>query len=148
MGWNNDFRYKNWGLNAFFSGVFGQKIFNELQAAYSNVTNSSVGKNVLADVATKQNPNDTQAQAPSDRYLENGSYFRLASLTLSYTFNNFNGWINNLKLYATCNNVFTLTGYSGRDPEICLGGFTPGCDTRSDHYPRTRQFLFGATINF
>jgi iron complex outermembrane receptor protein len=148
MGWNNDFRYKNWGLNAFFSGVFGQKIFNELQAAYSNVTNISVGKNVLADVATKQNPNDTQAQAPSDRYLENGSYFRLASLTLSYTFNNFNGWINNLKLYATCNNVFTLTGYSGRDPEICLGGFTPGCDTRSDHYPRTRQFLFGATINF
>lgn len=85
---------------------------------------------------------------PSDRYLENGSYFRLSTITLGYTFHNFNGWLRSLRLYASCNNVFTITSYSGRDPEINLGGETPGCDTRSDHFPRTRQFLVGATINF
>jgi iron complex outermembrane receptor protein len=148
LGWNNTLTYKNWSLNAFFTGVFGQKIFNELRATYSNVTNVSVGKNVLREVVTEQKATDTMAQAPSDRYLENGSYFRLSSLTLGYTFKNFAGWLNNLHLYATCNNVFTITGYSGRDPEICLGGLTPGCDSRNTQYPRTRQFLFGATINF
>jgi iron complex outermembrane receptor protein len=148
LGWNNTLTYKNWSLNAFFTGVFGQKIFNELRATYSNVTNVSVGKNVLREIVTEQKATDTMAQAPSDRYLENGSYFRLSSLTLGYTFKNFAGWLNNLHLYATCNNVFTITGYSGRDPEICLGGLTPGCDSRNTQYPRTRQFLFGATINF
>ena len=82
------------------------------------------------------------------RYLENGSYFRLSNLTLGYTFRNFGKWARNLRLYASFNNVFTITGYDGRDPEINLGGLEPGIDTRWDHYPRTRQFLLGATINF
>ena len=149
MGWNNEFRYKNWTLNAFFQGTFGNKIFNATRAYYSNVGNVAVGKNVLADCWTEQKITDTRAQAPSDRYLENGSYFRLASLTLGYTFNNcFDGWINNLHLYATCNNVFTLTKYKGVDPEINLGGLEPGWDARINRYPRTRQFIVGVNINF
>lgn len=148
MGWNNALTYKNWDLTAFFTGVFGQKIFNETSAYLSYVTNVTEGKNVLASVATKQRATDTNSAMPSDRYLENGSYFRLSSLTLGYTFRNFNGWLRDLRLYATCNNVFTITGYSGRDPEINLGGLEPGCDTRSDHYPRTRTFLLGVTVNF
>jgi iron complex outermembrane receptor protein len=149
MGWNNTFNYKNWDLNLFFTGVFGQKIFNELHAYYSNVANVYSGKNVLASVINDQKITDTEsASAPSDRYLENGSYFKLSTLTLGYTFKDFNGWLQNLRLYASCNNVFTLTSYSGRDPEINLGGTTPGVDSRSDHFPRTRQFLFGVSINF
>jgi iron complex outermembrane receptor protein len=149
MGWNNSFNYKNWDLNMFFTGVFGQKIFNELHAYYSNVANVYSGKNVLASVITEQNINDTEnASAPSDRYLENGSYFKLSTLTLGYTFKDLNGWLQSLRLYASCNNVFTITSYKGRDPEINLGGTTPGIDSRSDHFPRTRQFLFGVSINF
>jgi iron complex outermembrane receptor protein len=86
---------------------------------------------------------------PSTRFLEDGSYFKLSTVTLGYTFRNcFNGWLRDLRLYVSCNNVFTITGYKGRDPEINLGGLTPGIDTRSDHFPRTRQVLVGASINF
>lgn len=148
IGWNNSFTYKNWDFNAFFTGVFGQKIFNEPRAYFSNIGNITDGKNVMRSIVSEQKATDTSSALPSDRYLENGSYFRLATLTVGYTFRNFNGWLRDIRLYASCNNVFTLTGYSGRDPEINLGGETPGCDTRSDHYPRTRQFLVGATINF
>lgn len=148
MGWNNNFSYKNWDLNMFFTGVFGQKIFDEPRAYFSNIANIAEGKNVLKSIIKDQKPTDNLASMPSDRYLENGSYFRLSTLTLGYTFNHFNGWLRSLRLYASCNNVFTITSYKGRDPEICLSGETPGCDTRSDHYPRTRQFLVGATINF
>ena len=148
MGWNNTFTYKNWDLTAFFTGVFGQKIFNEPRAYFSNIGSVTEGKNVMKSVIKEQRATDASSALPSDRYLEDGSYFRLSNLTIGYTFRNFNGWLRGLRLYASCNNVFTLTGYSGRDPEINLGGETPGCDTRSDHYPRTRQLLVGATINF
>ena len=148
MGWNNTFNYKNWDLTAFFTGVFGQKIFNEPRAYFSNIANVSEGKNVMASIREEQRATDRFSALPSDRYLENGSYFRLSNLTLGYTFKNFNDWLRNIRLYVSCNNVFTITGYKGRDPEINLGGLEPGCDTRSDHYPRTRQFLVGATINF
>lgn len=148
MGWNNTFTYKNWDLTAFFTGVFGQKIFNEPRAYFSNIGSVTEGKNVMKSVIKEQRATDASSALPSDSYLEDGSYFRLSNLTIGYTFRNFNGWLRDLRLYASCNNVFTLTGYSGRDPEINLGGETPGCDTRSDHYPRTRQFLVGATINF
>ena len=74
------------------------------------------GRNVLKSVATEHRATDTQSQAPSNRWIENGSYFRLSSVSLGYTFGKIGNWINSLKLYATCNNVFTITGYSGRDP--------------------------------
>ena len=149
MGWNNTITWKNWDLNIFFTGVFGQKIFNEPRAYYSYVTNIEKGRNIMSSVWEEQNPNDTHSHYPSQRYLENGSYFKLSTLTLGYTFRNcFNGWLKDVRLYVSGNNLFTITKYKGRDPEICLGGLTPGHDTRSDHYPRTRQVLVGVNVNF
>ncbi|MBQ9288251.1 MAG: TonB-dependent receptor [Bacteroidaceae bacterium] len=145
--WNNTISYKNWSLTAFFQGVAGNKIFNATRAFYNNVTLMNTGKNMMADVATEQLATDTRAQAPSDRYLENGAYFRLASLTLAYNVGKVGKLIDGLRIYATCNNVFTLTGYKGVDPEINLGGLTPGMDWRNSTYPRTRSFLFGLSFN-
>ena len=147
-GWNNDFTWKNWTLTAFFQGVAGNKIFNATRCYYNNVSLISNGKNVLAEVAEGQNAHDSRAQAPSDRYLENGSYLRLSTLTLGYNFGKLGNWINNLRLYATCNNVFTITGYKGVDPEISLGGLEPGMDWRNTTYPRTRTFMVGVNVNF
>ncbi|MBQ8673228.1 MAG: TonB-dependent receptor [Bacteroides sp.] len=147
-GWNNTINYKNWSLTAFFQGVAGNKIFNATRAHYNNIGNISSGKNVLSEVVTQQKISDTNAQAPSDRYLENGSYLRLAQLTLGYNFGNIGDWVSNVRLYATCNNLFTLTGYEGRDPEISLGGLEPGMDWRNSMYPRTRSFLIGLSVNF
>ena len=147
-GWNNDFTWKNWTLTAFFQGVAGNKIFNATRCYYNNVSLVSNGKNVLAEVAEGQNAHDSRAQAPSDRYLENGSYLRLSTLTLGYNFGKLGNWINNLRLYATCNNVFTITGYKGVDPEISLGGLEPGMDWRNTTYPHTRTFMVGVNVNF
>lgn len=147
-GWNNTVNYKNWALTAFFQGVVGNKIFNATRAHYNSIALVTSGKNVLSEVATMQKITDVQSQAPSNRYLEDGSYLRLAQLTLAYNFGKIGNAINNLRLYATCNNVFTITGYQGRDPEISLGGLSPGIDWRNSVYPRTRTFLIGVNVNF
>lgn len=147
LGWNNTFTWKKWTLTAFFQGVFGNKILNASRAYLTNVGNVVSGKNVLASNLTDIPITDGGAHAPSDRYLENGSYLRLSSLSLGYDFGRINEWVKGLRLYATCNNVFTITGYDGLDPEVNLGGIEPGIDNRQT-YPRTRTFMFGVNINF
>jgi iron complex outermembrane receptor protein len=146
-GWNNTFNYKSWTLTMFFQGVFGNKILNASRAYLNNIGLVTVGQNVLASIAGESPVTDNNAHAPSDRYLENGSYVRLSSLTLGYNFGCLNDYIKGLRLYATCNNVFTLTGYKGIDPEVNLGGIEPGIDNRQT-YPRTRTFMFGINVNF
>lgn len=148
LGWTNNFRYKNWSLDMFFTGVFGNKIYNATREQYSNVSFVTEGRNVLKSVATEQKATDVQSQAPSDRWLEKGDYFRLSTLSLGYSFGKLGNWANSLKVYATCNNLFTITGYSGRDPEINLGGLEPGIDRRTNYYPRTRTFMLGVNVNF
>ena len=147
-GWNNTLNWKKWSLNLFFQGTVGNKIFNALRAQYNSVNLISQGKNVLKEALTDQKYGDVNAQYPSDRYLENGSYLRLATLTLSYNLGQIGDWVSNLSLYATCNNLFTITGYKGTDPEVELGGLTPGIEARDNYYPHTRTFLLGMKLNF
>ncbi|MGV8827892.1 MAG: SusC/RagA family TonB-linked outer membrane protein [Breznakibacter sp.] len=147
-GWNNTLNYKKWTLTAFIQGVTGNKILNSTRAQYNYVALVGTGKNVLSEVATKQKFTDVNAQAPSDRYLEDGGYLRLSTLTLNYNFGKIGTYINGLSVYATCNNVATISGYKGLDPEINLGGLTPGIDNREYYYPRTRTFMLGLNINF
>lgn len=147
-GWNNTLTYKNWSLNMFFQGVLGNKIFNALRAQYNALSLVSQGKNVLKEALTDQKYGDVNSQMPSDRYLENGSYLRLATLTLGYDFGKIGNLVNSLSVYATCNNVFTITGYKGTDPEVNLGGLTPGIQWRENYYPHTRTFMLGMKVNF
>ncbi len=147
-GWDNTLTYKKWSLNAFFQGVLGNKIMNSTRAQYNYIALVSTGKNVLSEVADIQKFTDVNAQAPSDRYLENGSYLRLSTLSLSYDFGRIGDYINKFSVYATCNNLLTITNYKGLDPEVSLGGLTPGIDSRETYYPRTRTFMLGLNINF
>ena len=148
-GWNNTLTYKKWALTAFFQGNIGNKIMNATRAHYSNKALLSAGKNVLADaLKDKYFTSDNTYYYPSDRYLENGSFFRLSTLSLAYTFDNLDGWLKSVQVYGTAKNVFTITGYKGLDPDINLGGLEPGLDKRETFYPHTRSFILGVKVNF
>ena len=148
-GWNNTLTYKGWALTAFFQGNIGNKIMNATRAHYSNKALLSAGKNVLADaLKDKYFTSDNTYYYPSDRYLENGSFFRLSTLSLAYTFDNLDGWLKSVQVYGTAKNVFTITGYKGLDPDINLGGLEPGLDKRETFYPHTRSFILGVKVNF
>ena len=148
-GWNNTLTYKKWALTAFFQGNIGNKIMNATRAHYSNKALLSAGKNVLADaLKDKYFTSDNTYYYPSDRYLENGSFFRLSTLSLAYTFDNLDGWLKSVQVYGTAKNVFTITGYKGLDPDINLGGLEPGLDKRETFYPHTRSFILGLKVNF
>ena len=149
LGWNNTVNYKNWDFSCFFTGVFGHDVYNGLRAHYTAPDFFAGGKNVMKEFVTERPASDTGSNIPSDKFIEKGDYIRLQSLTVGYTFNDvFNGWIKSLQLYATMNNVFTITGYKGLDPEVNLGGIDPGVDYRWSTYPHTRTTMIGAKINF
>lgn len=147
-GWNNTLSYKNWSLNAFITGVFGNDVYNGPRAHYTSAQMFSDGKNVLKEFLDFP-AGDASGSLPSDRFIEKGTYIRLQSLSLSYTFRDcFNDWIQDLTLYGTANNLLTITDYKGLDPEVNLGGIDPGIDYRWSRYPHTRTFMVGVKINF
>lgn len=155
LGWNNNFTWKNWSASFFLVGQFGNKIYNGTRAtnlATSRLSGSAGTKNVLKDYTSEMIVNGkviTDANIPSDRWLKNGSYLRLQTLTLGYTFRKgLNDWVNSIQLYGTVNNLFTITSYKGLDPEVNLGGIDPGVDYSWSVYPHTRTYMIGAKINF
>lgn len=146
MGWNNTFNYKNWSMTMFVTAVTGNKILNATRANLSRI-NAVTERNILASVARTDKPTDSNAHYLSDRYIEKGDYLRLSTLSVGYTFKNLSSYIKNLRVYASCNNVFVITGYDGLDPEVNMGGLTPGIDDKN-FYPKTRTYMFGTSITF
>lgn len=144
FGWNNTFRYKRWDLNFFLRGMAGNKIFNASRADLSRLTQASTCN--ISHEAVKDGI--MEAPQPSSRWLENGSFLKLDNLTLGYQFNvDKIKEISQLRLYVTGQNLFTITKYTGVDPEVSLSGLAPGIDNRN-YYPKTRSFLLGMNISF
>ena len=148
FGWNNTISYKNFNMTLFFTGVIGNKIYNGSRAHYTAPDFFAGGKNVLKEFLTDRPATDNLSNIPSDRFIEKGDYLRLQTLSLGYTFDKLGGWLQSLQVYATCNNVFTITGYKGLDPEVNMGGISPGVDYRWSNYPHTRTFMAGIRVNF
>ena len=142
--WGNQFVYKGFDLNIFLRGKFGYKILNTNALSYGNKTWSG---NLLRDAFTKYSQiNDTYMY--SDYYLENGSNVKIDEITLGYNFNLKTKWAKNLRVYATGQNLATITGYSGNDPDFVQDtGLGPGIDNRAA-YPSTRSFLVGLNVGF
>lgn len=113
-----------------------------------NVQLANPGKNVPRAIQSDPNNNSRI----SDRYVEDGSYIRLKSITLGYTFpkeliRKFK--IDNLRLYANANNLFTITKYTGFDPEV--GASTANLNVYgldNGRYPSPQSFNFGLNITF
>jgi TonB-linked SusC/RagA family outer membrane protein len=149
--WTNNFTYKNWDLRIFMRGKFGFDVLNTTALSYGNKTWSG---NLLNDTFTKyKDINDTYMY--SDYYLESGSFVKIDEVTLGYNFKLKSKAVRNLRIYATGQNLLTVTGYSGNDPDFILDngignavdGKTLGLDTRGP-YPSTRSFLFGVNVGF
>jgi len=145
FGWNNTLTYNNFDLNFFLRGVSGNKILNNTLASLNspaNAKNLNIPRFTLNEAYA-----DNVAYLTSDRYLENGSYIRMDNATLGYNVKIKTDAISKLRIYVAGTNLFTITNYSGIDPEINIGGLTPGIDNRN-FYPKTRSVIIGANIIF
>jgi TonB-dependent starch-binding outer membrane protein SusC len=145
MGWSNTLKYGKWDLNFFLRGVFGNKIFNATRADLSYVV-AAAQNNILVS-AKDDKLTDNRNSFYSTRYIESGSYVRMDNATISYSFGSLSKGISNLRLYLTGNNIFTITKYTGIDPEINQGGASPGIDY-NNFYPKTRTVMFGLNLTF
>jgi iron complex outermembrane receptor protein len=145
FGWNNSFTYKNFDLNFFIRAVTGNRILNATLAGLNSPADS---KNVnIPRFTLGESYKDYNAYLISDRFLEKGDYLRLDNATLGYTFKVNPKTVNKLRLYASMNNLFVITNYRGIDPEINLGGLTPGIDN-NNYYPKTRSYILGVNVIF
>lgn len=145
LGWTNNLKYKNFDLNIFFRGVFGNKIMNVTRADLFRPGTATIN-NIPVEVAS-ESVNDFNSYRYSSRFLESGNYVRLDNATLGYNFKKLGQDIKRLRLYVSVNNLFLITNYKGIDPEINQGGTAPGVDSRN-FYPKTRTFLVGVNASF
>ncbi|GEN71085.1 SusC/RagA family TonB-linked outer membrane protein [Chryseobacterium lathyri] len=174
-GFNQTFRYRNWDMSLFFNFSVGNKVYNankiEFTTQYLYRDN-----NMAAEVADRWrwfndqgvkvtdpaalaalNANTTMWTPPQGNYIlhsyaiEDGSFLRLNNVTIGYSLPKDSLevlGIKNFRLYATVNNLFTITGYDGYDPEASTrrNPLTPGVDYAA--YPRSRFILTGIDITF
>lgn len=159
LGLNINSGWKNWDLNMFWYGAFGQDIFTGGTRRHD--LNMPNWKADVLDRWTEDNPSTTHPRVtiddpnnnfnrPSDFFIEDGSYVRLRNISLGYTLSpNLTNLIgaNRLRLYASAQNLITFTGYSGHDPEI---GSSWALDVGIDRniYPQARTFIFGINLDF
>ncbi len=142
--WTNSFRYKNFDCRIFLRGKFDFDILNTTALTYANRTWSG---NLLETTFGKYNQiNDTYQY--SDYYLERGSFVKLDELSFGYNFNFKSKFVRNIRLYATGQNLATITGYTGVDPDFVEDtGTGPGVQNRSV-YPSTKSFVLGLNFGF
>ena len=157
---NGNVKYKNFDLSIGLQGVLGNKIYNATRQTLEDVTK---GTNFLASCLDYWTPENTNASHPrltwddpnrntraeSNRYLESGSYLRLRSVQLGYTFPQtwFKGAIQHARVYVNAENLFTITGYEGYSPDANTSNANyRGFDNFI--YPTNRVFMLGLNVTF
>lgn len=159
--WNNMFTYKNFDLSLYVIGVHGFDIYNYTKEA-TLVNNSSVNLSPTPMWNKRWSPTNDKntgvagfvsnrnALTPSSQYVEKGDFVKVKSITIGYTFPE--KWmqkatINRLRIYASFQNPFLFSGYSGIDPEVTLQkSLTSGMDW--GYYPNGRNYLVGLNLSF
>jgi len=166
-GINLDLTYKAFDFNAYFYGVYGNKILNYTESAMESFQNRGfVGvQNVSVDYYqnrwTTSNPSNTYARAtsnddaigsnlPSSAWIQNGSFLKLKNFTVGYTLpsNIANSlFLNKLRIYLSTQNLFTITGYKGLDPEIGIqGGNATQNGIDNGTYPSSKFYTIGINV--
>lgn len=159
-GITNTFKYKGIDLSFMFQFNYGNDIYNATRLYATMSMNERT--NQLAEVADRWTPTNASTKVPSakgyiknelySRYVEDGSFLRLKNLTLGYTLPTAwtkKAYISRLRVYASAQNLFCITGYSGYDPEVSTmsnNPMTPGVDWGA--YPKSRVITFGLDVQF
>lgn len=159
LGWTNEFRYKNWDLNAFFRGAFGHSLVNNFRAFYEPIDPGAINS-FNRVVTSRAVPGLTVAQF-SSLYVERADFLKLDNITLGYNFKTAGRTLRNARLFFTVQNAFILTNYTGIDPEPVLQDFgsaengafqgltpdvlAPGIDRRNSYF-NSRTFTLGVNI--
>ncbi len=162
-GWNIGVNYKNFDLNTFMFGSFGNKIFNatKIQTYFMNF-NSNIAKDVLAVQGTGLNPKinglDASSRSSSTFYVEDGTYVRMANLQLGYKLPKVaisKLGLNAARVYVQGQNLFTITKYSGVDPAVSnanIGNSGNVNDLRTGfdngNYPANKIMTVGVNLEF
>jgi hypothetical protein len=162
-GFTNNFSYKNFDLTVITSWTYGNQIYNKNLAKGTETAIPYINKYaMIKDRWTPEHPNTTipglwgnsgggNTATAYSLFIEDGSFLRLANITMGYRFDNNlikKVGVKSCRVYASIDNVFLWSKYSGYDPDVSVGSnqLTPGLD--SDSYPRQRTFRFGINIGF
>lgn len=168
-GLNLDGSYKAFDINIFFFGNFGNKILNYQESNLETYQNRSfagiqnLSQDYYANAWTPTNPSTRYARIlyndnavgnslPSSAWIENGSYVKLKNFTVGYTFPTALARklaISRLRLYASTQNLFTITKYRGLDPEIgSQGGYATQTGIDNGTYPSSKFYTVGLNVTF
>lgn len=158
---NLDFRYRNFDLSAFFRGEQGRELFNNTGLVYTSKSRLAQGINML-EPALDDGTTTNHTATYSSRWVQDASFFRLDKLSVGYNLASVLGSaLSNLRqarLFASADNLFVITPYSGYDPELNTNtsgeglGFrnlaTPARGIDWTSYPRPRTFTLGIELGF
>lgn len=157
-GFNVQLNWRNFDINAFLNGSHGNKIYNGTAYSIEGMSNFTNLGTKLLDAWSQDNPSNIprltrldpnrNGRSSSDRFLEDGSYLRLRNLQLGYTLpKDLIEGISNFRIYIAAQNLFTLTGYSGYNPDIysSSGLLDRGVDTGI--YPYSKTYRIGLQIS-
>lgn len=146
-------RYKRFDLGVFFNGQFGFSVYNATANAFFTAGNPTSGRNTIASVLTSGEAAGSSADV-STRFLEKGDFVRLQNLSIGYNWPVSNeGFFDSLRLNASAQNLFLITGYSGLDPEITsntgdLGSGVPTLGIDYSSFPRPTTVTLGINAKF
>jgi TonB-dependent starch-binding outer membrane protein SusC len=148
FGVSTTLRYKKLTLVINGGGSSGFLIYNNTATSVTNIAGIANGRNIDMN-AYKSAEQASSGVAASDRFLENGSYFKLRNASLTYSFGNIGNYIKNLNVFVAGSNLFVLTGFSGFDPEVNIdksnGGY-PSSSIEYIPYPTPKSVMVG--VNF
>ncbi len=118
LGWTNQVSFGNWDANVFFRAVVGHSLVNSFRAFYEPIIGSQASYNF---VNTKLQRDDVRTAQFSSYYVEKADFLRLDNMSVGYNFDlKEDSYIKNLRVSLAAQNLFTITGYSGVDPDPAL----------------------------
>lgn len=149
------FKYKAFDLGLNFNGVAGNKVYNHTKMSLFTKAQLSRSNNTTDFAVQYPNESTSNSNTVSTRYLENGSFLRLNNATLAYNLKGddlgLGDTVQQIRFSLTGQNLFTMTDYSGFDPEVNTGSTSGGIQTFGvDYftYPKARTFLVGLNLTF